>query len=186
MTLVQHNIPLLLADELTPLCHTIFPDSEIAKQYSSRKTKTACVINGAIAPFFQKSLVEKMIQGPYALAIDGSSDNGLEKMYPLTVHIFDVNGGVATQFLDMCCSSLSTAEGIFTTMKQAIEKHGVSLMNCIGISLDNTSVNMGCRKSIKTLLMKENPSVYVMGCPCHIVHNTVGKAGAAFTEVRYK
>ena len=31
--LVKHNIPLNLADELTPLFHEIFPDSEIAKSF---------------------------------------------------------------------------------------------------------------------------------------------------------
>ena len=55
--LVQHNIPFSVADELTPLFQDIFPDSEIAKHYSSRRTKTACMINGAIAPFYQHNLV---------------------------------------------------------------------------------------------------------------------------------
>ena len=59
-------------------------------------------------------------------------------------------------------------------------------MNCVGVGLDNTSVNMGCRNSIKTRIVKENPAVYVMGCPCHIVHNMVGKAGDAFEEVCYR
>ena len=38
--LVQHNIPLALADELTPLSRDVFPDSQIAKSYSSKRTKT--------------------------------------------------------------------------------------------------------------------------------------------------
>lgn len=57
--LVQHNIP-LASDELTPLFHDIFPDSEIAKQFSSKRTKTACIINGAIASFYQQMLVDFM------------------------------------------------------------------------------------------------------------------------------
>ena len=80
--LVQHNIPLSLADELTPLSQDIFPDSE------SRQTKTACLINGAIAPLYQQELVEIMKPEPYSVAIDGSSDNSHEKMNPLTIRIF--------------------------------------------------------------------------------------------------
>ena len=38
--LVQHNVPLALADELTPLFRGVFPDSQIAKNYSSKRTKT--------------------------------------------------------------------------------------------------------------------------------------------------
>ena len=59
--LVHHNILLALADELTPLFQDIFSDSEIPKNYSSRRTKTPCIINGAVAPFFQQNLVEHII-----------------------------------------------------------------------------------------------------------------------------
>ena len=83
--LVKHNIPLSLADELTPLFHDIFSDSEIAKKFSSRHTKTACIVNGAVAPFFLQNLVDVMRREPYAIAIDASSDTGCEKMNPLTV-----------------------------------------------------------------------------------------------------
>ena len=111
--LVHHNIPLALADKLTPLFQDIFSDSEITKNYFSRRTKTAYIINGAVAPFFQQYLVEHIKKNPFSIAIDSSSDNDIEKMNTLTVRIFDVNcGNVRTQFLDMCMSS-STAEGIF-------------------------------------------------------------------------
>jgi hypothetical protein len=182
--LVQHNIPLAVADELTPLFQDIFSDSEIAKNYSSRRTKTACIINGAVAPFFQQSLVEHVKNNPFSIAIDGSSDNAVEKMNPLTVRIFYVNrGNVCTQFLDMCMSSSSTAEGIFSKMEDAFTTHDISWNNCVGLGVDNTSVNMGCRNSIKTRVLEKNPAIYIMGCPCHIVHNTALKAAQAFEEV---
>ena len=108
--LVQNNVPLSLADELTLLFCDIFSDSDIAKGYASRQTKTACIINGAVAPFFQDQLIENMKQGPYALSIDGSSDNSVKKMNPPTVRRFDtVRGMVMTHFLDMCMFSSSTA-----------------------------------------------------------------------------
>eukprot|EP00731_Ephydatia_muelleri_P025315 Em0017g398a len=87
--LAQHNVPLSLADELTPLFHDIFPDSDIAKNFSSRRTKTACILNGAIAPVLQQNLVNTMKTCPFTLAIDGSTDTGVEKMNPLTVRIFN-------------------------------------------------------------------------------------------------
>ena len=182
--LVKHNIPIALADEITPLLRDIFPDSEIAKNYSSRRTKTACMINGAIAPFFQQILIESMRKGPFAIAVDGSSDTGVEKMNPLTVRIFDTTRSiVSTQFLDMCMCSSSTAEGIFTAMEDVLSKHDIPWETCVGLSVDNTSVNLGCRDSIKTRIVQRNPAVYVMGCPCHIVHNTAAKAGVAFEQV---
>ena len=176
--LVQHNIP-LASDELT-LFHDIFPDSEIAKQFSSKQTM-ACIINGAIASFYQQMLVDFMQNEPFALAIDGSSDTDVEKANPLTICTFDEKRGVvSSQFLDMCMCSSSTAEGIFTAMQDV----HISWINCIEIGLHNTSVNMGCRNSIRAQILEQNPAVYVKGCPCHIVHNTARKGGDAFEQVR--
>ena len=125
--LVQHNIPLSVSDELTPLFRDIFSDSEIAKQYSSRRTKTACVINGATAPFYQRNLIHVMKNKPFSLAVDGSSDSDVKKMNPLTVKIFDTSRGVvSTQFLDMCMLSVSTAEAIFDEVDGVLLKHGIS------------------------------------------------------------
>ena len=36
-------------------------------------------------------------------------------------------------------------------------------MNCVGLSVDTTSVNIGRRNSIKTCVLALNPAVYVMG-----------------------
>ena len=182
--LVQNNVPLALADELTLLFRDIFSDSEIARRYASRQTKTACIINGAVAPYYQQQLIANMKEGPYALSIDGSTDTGVEKMNPLTARIFDSDHGVVTtQFLDMCMSSSSTAEGIFSKMQEALSKHEIPWDNCVGIGLDNTSVNMGCTNSIKTRVLSVNAAVSVVGCPCHIVHNIAGKAGEAYEKV---
>lgn len=89
-TLVQHNIPLALADKLTPLFCVVLSDSENAKDLSSKLTKTACIINGVVTLFSQHSLVDCMRSNPFAVA----SDSGIEKMNPLTAHIFDTNCGV--------------------------------------------------------------------------------------------
>ena len=44
-----------------------------------------------------------MKNAPYSLATDGLNDNGLKKMNPLTVQIYDVNlRRVKTSLLDMC------------------------------------------------------------------------------------
>ena len=57
-------------------------------------------------------------------------------------------------------------------------------MNCVGLSVDTTSVNIGRRNSIETHVLALNPAVYVMGCPCHILHNIAGKASKSFENVR--
>ena len=86
--LAQHNIPIALSDELTPLFRDIHQDSDITKWYASRQTKTACLINEAITPFYRHKLVTAMKTTPFSQAIDGSSDTGIEKMNPLIIRIY--------------------------------------------------------------------------------------------------
>ena len=75
----------------------------LQKGFSAARTKTTCIVNMALRPHLESILVAQMKSQPFALAIDGSNDNGLQKMNPLTVRIFDhENGVVHTKFLDMC------------------------------------------------------------------------------------
>ena len=110
----EHNLPFAAADHLKSLIRVSFPDSKSARAYSMGKTKATCILNGAIAPDLQSSLVEKTTSAVYSLATDGSNDQNLEKMTPLTVRYFhEPQHKVVTQFLDMCLSRSSTAEVIF-------------------------------------------------------------------------
>ena len=120
---------------------------------------------------------------PYALATDGSNDNGLEKMNPLTVRIFDVNAGkVKTSLLDMCMTPSGTALDIFNAIDRCMTLFDVPWSNCVAVGVDNANVNMGNRHSIKTMVQEKNPNVFFNGCQCHVVHNTSAAAASAFTE----
>ena len=65
-------------------------------------------------------------------------------------------------------SSSSTAKGIFSKMQDTLSKHDIPWDNCVGIGLDNTSVNMGCTNSIKTRIVSVNVAVSVIGCQYHM------------------
>ena len=139
--LAQHNVPLAFADHLSPLVRDIF-DDEVAKKYSCAKTKTTCILNGAVAPEFASELVSYMQGALFTLSVDGSNDTGLEKMNPLTVRIFDINRGkVDTPFFDMCTTvglQAATADAIFGKMNEALLTHSILWNNCVGVGVNNT------------------------------------------------
>ncbi len=77
----------------------------------------------------------------------------------------------------------ATAANIFKKMADVLDDNGILWNQCVGVSVDNASVNLGKRNSIMTRVESVNPAIYFMGCPCHIIHNTCMKASDAFTSV---
>uniref|UniRef100_H3A161 HAT C-terminal dimerisation domain-containing protein n=1 Tax=Latimeria chalumnae TaxID=7897 RepID=H3A161_LATCH len=119
--------------------------------------------------------------------LDGSNDRCLEKMNPLTVRIFDLQRHiVTTQLLDLCLTTgihAATVEGIFSKIDEKMTSREIPWQNCVGFSVDNTSVNLGKNNSINIRVQGKNKSAYFMGCPCHIIHNTASTRGSEFSKV---
>ena len=125
----------------------MFPDSSVAKSFCAARTKSTCILNMALRPHFEKILIDHMKTNPFSIAVDGSNDTDLQKMNPVTVRIFYSScSRVCTRFLDMCLTSgteAGTAEAIFSAMCRALESRDILWNNCVGIGVDNTSVNVG-------------------------------------------
>lgn len=163
-----------------------FPDSDVAKAYQSARTKTACILNYAVAPELKRTLVSAMQLQPYSLSTDASSDTGLSKMNPLTVRIYDINRNVITQqFLDLCLTTgedAGKAKSIFDKIDDTLKELNIPWDHCTSFGVDNTNTNIGARNSLKTRVLEKNPAVYFVGCPCHIIHNAAQKAGNEFCK----
>ena len=89
------------------------------------------------------------------------------------------------RLLNMCCTtgqSSGTAGTIFSKIESVIDNLEVPWENCVGISLDNTSANMGIRNSIKSRIIAKNEACNIIGCPCYIFHNTAHEGSTAFTS----
>ena len=81
----ERNIPLAVADHLGPLFKGIFHDSKIVKNYAYGKTKTTFILNRAVKPKLQKTLINHMKKDGYSISTAGSNDHRLKKMNPATV-----------------------------------------------------------------------------------------------------
>ena len=154
-------------------------DGDVAKGFSCARTKTTAILNGAVAPAFKRELIESMQRQPFTLATDGSNDTGLLKMNPITVKIFDSNRHRIDTGTTDGVNAATSAE-IFSKILDVLRTCNVSWNNCVGFSVDNTSVNLGKHNSIKSRVLQVNPSVYFLGFPCHISHNIGNTASSAF------
>jgi hypothetical protein len=186
MLLVQHNSFFNISDHLCPLIRDKFKGSAVAEHFSCSRTKVAAIVN-CLGDHFCEDLVTDMQNLPYSLMLDASNDNGLEKMFPVTVHIYDVNfGRVLTKFLDMNLlegREASTADAMFQSVDELLDRNSIDWDHCVAIGLDNTNVNIGDHNSIKSRAKEKNEDIIIAGCLCHILHNAAGKAGTAFSEI---
>ena len=183
--LVTGNIQLAFMDRFNQSVDKLFPDSEIAKKYLCGKTKTSCILNGALAPHFKNNLIDRMKNGPFSLGTDGSNDNGEQKMNVLIVYLFDKKKTrVTTEFLSMCSTTgphSGTADKVFKKINDEMIKFEIPWENCRGFSVDSAPVNVGVNCSLTTMVHIKNPSIFFMGCPCHKVHNAASKGMHKFT-----
>ena len=89
MMLVQH-IFFNLSDHLTPIIKQKFKENTATQKFSCCLTKTAGIINYLGEHYFN-SIVNEKHELPFSIMHDDGNDNGLVKMYPITVRIFDIN-----------------------------------------------------------------------------------------------
>ena len=78
-------------------------------------------------------------------------------MNPLTVRIFYLgNSKIVTCFLDLCTASASTAEVIYGVVDAKLAEF-LGIENpweyCTSVGVDNTSVNIGIRNSLKSRVL---------------------------------
>ena len=173
---------------MAPLYRAMFPDSNIAKNFRCKRTKTTCILNKALYPRIKTNLVEYMSENPYALVNDGSSDCGLSKMNPVCVYIFDVQRSkqVEFKFYSMCSTTVedcSKAETLFNAINDAFKKDDLNWDNVVSVGLDNTNTNMGIRNSLKTRILSEKVQTFIAGCNCHLAHLAAGKGGDAYAAI---
>ena len=90
LLIVHHNTFFNLSHHLTQYVKGDFKESKATKNFSCRRTKTAGIIN-CIGDDIKQELVKDMSKSPFSIMVDGSNDAGLEKMFPICVHILDVN-----------------------------------------------------------------------------------------------
>ena len=85
MFVAKHNLPYLAADHFSKLCKVMFPDSKIASEYSSGRTKTTSIVKHALAPALNSQVVERCCSSPYTFLCDGGNDQLGKKYFAIMV-----------------------------------------------------------------------------------------------------
>lgn len=184
--LIEHNVQIASTDHAGGLFRAMFPDYKIAKKYDCAWTKTSAIIQD-MAKSTQSEIVNDLKNQPFSTAIDGSNDNDDNKLYPIVVtYFYELAGKINTVLLSLCHTSNNTGEGIFDILNEELTKKEIPWTNCVSFSSDNANVMTGQFKGVVAFLLKVQPSIISIGCPCHLLHLAAKKASVELKSVNVK
>ncbi|KAI4827694.1 hypothetical protein KUCAC02_031072 [Chaenocephalus aceratus] len=106
----------------------MFPDSEIAKQYSCGRTKATQIVKGTIAPALDKEVTELCQKQPFGLMCDEGTNRSTEKEFAILVRVFEEDT-LVTKFLHMPVCNIGTAEGLFTSLTKVLSERNIDWNN---------------------------------------------------------
>ena len=79
------------------------------------------------------------------------------------------------------CNGASTGENILKVLDCALQESGLKWEDGLTFSCDNASVMTRNNKGVSAFIHKENPDVYLNGCPCHLLHIAAKTATKEFS-----
>ncbi len=82
-------------------------------------------------------------------------------------------GDVKTRFLDMPVVNVGNAPNLFRALKDSLEKHGLDFSKAMAFMSDTTNVMKGARSGVQKLIKDEIPTLYDVGCICHLANLTI-------------
>ncbi|XP_055909043.1 uncharacterized protein LOC129943941 [Eupeodes corollae] len=146
------------------------PDPDPADTKASKKRATE-TINTILNEEGLEEIGKIIRNQPFSLIIDETTDVSTTKCLVLVVRYFDfVVCKVRDKFLSLISIENCDSLNIYKTIVTFFQNIQVPHKNIVGFASDNASVMMGKKSGVKTLLQKDQPHLYVMGCICHSLH----------------
>lgn len=174
--MAEHNIPFRAMDHLSDLFSKMFYDSEIAKGFSCKRTKSAQLVYDVMAPSFEKQLLTDIkntssLSGnaaTFSLIIDESTDITTEKLLAIAIKFYSVHDNtVKTKFLCSVNLSSETAENIFNSLCKSLRELNLNIENILGFAADTTNVMFGRNNSVVAKIKSVNSNCIFVKCACH-------------------
>lgn len=166
--IVEHNLPFRVMDHLSGLVATCFPDSKIAHDFSSKRTKTRSIVKNVMAQQFRDQLEEVLKHTKFSVIIDETTDIAARKQLAIVVRFYcNRERRVKSSFFKTIEVTAADADHITAAVLGSLEKASIPTSNIIGFAADTTNVMFGCNHSVSTLLKEKIPYLFTMKCLCH-------------------
>ena len=167
--IAEHNLSFATADHFTKLCKVMFPDSKIAEPFACARTKTTALITHALGPSTEDAVVSACQTQPFTILCDGGNDNFHKKYFGVMVRLWDIRRSEAVvRFLDCRVCNTATGQTLFDALSAVLEMRLIPWEKVIGFASYSASVMVGRRNSVLSRIREQQPSVFSLGCTCHL------------------
>nr|XP_028566005.1 uncharacterized protein LOC114586556 isoform X1 [Podarcis muralis] len=184
-TVKHHNNYNMMVCTSGPL-RTTFPDYDIARIFSSAKTKTEAIVNSVLAPDCLENVLKSIEENEvdFCGVSTGGSDHGSVKVFPIVIRYFDwKSGGLQSKIIEMQSQPNESADTISSYVKETLDSKGL-LNKCIAFTGDNCNTMFGGMpwdsegRDVFAKLKNEldNKTLIGVECPAHILNNCVQQA----------
>ena len=118
----EHNLSFNIMDHFTDLLPKLCPDSKIATQFKSKRTKTKCIVRNALAPHFHQQLVLSLQSTQFSVIIDETTDISTCKELAVVTRLYDKET-MSTKccFYDLLEVSQGDAETLSQVFRNVLE-----------------------------------------------------------------
>lgn len=182
--LSEHNIPFRAMDHLSDVLVKCFTDSDIAKEFSCKRSKAAAITYNVLGPNFEKDMIEDILgtaspsgKPVYSIIIDESTDVATVKVLAIVIKYFsETKCTVQTKFLDLVDLSGETAGQLFNSLSSKLSELGLEIKDVIGFAADTTNVMFGQHSGIVAKIKEVNPKCFFIKCVCHSAALSVSHA----------
>lgn len=166
--IAEHGVPFAQADHLVETIKKMFPDCEVARDMTLKKTKTSYVLQEGIAWEERENIATICRERNFSLIIDESTDVSVSQVLAVMVRYYDEKKcRVTDALLDIVEVDDASASGLYKCVKELLESKNIPLKNIIGFASDNCSTMLGKNNGFQALLKKDVPHVFIIGCVCH-------------------
>lgn len=177
-------------DHVSEVIPKAFHDSEIAKKFSCKRTKSAAIAYNVLGKTFEEKMLadlrldrevetetETPIRPVFSIIIDESTDVSTTKVLAAATKYYSEKFQCPqTKFLCMIDLKGETAQDLFDSLNNALTERNLNLTNLIGFAADTTNVMFGERNSVVSKLREVNPNCIFFKCMCHSTNLSVSYA----------
>lgn len=165
--IAEHNIPISATDHLVELIKSIKLEPEVLNKVTCHRTKATALINNVIGATGFETVINLIKTQKFSLLVDESTDVSSIKHLALVVRI-NYEWTVKDYFLQLIPIHSATAQSMYDAVTHFFIKYQVPYIdNLIGFASDGANAMMGNNNSLRTLLAKDIPNIFVMKCICH-------------------